>query len=501
MRFRAPSLPFEVSLRDQLGRLSLVHALHSGAETMFAISLAGSLFFSVSLDAARPRILLYLALTLAPFAILAPLIGPVIDRIGGGYRIVLFITLLGRAALAGLLAGRELSLWLYPLAFGVLVLGKTYSIARNSLVPSIASGPHELVRANSQLAVIGTVGGALAAVAGAVLLETAGSTVVLWVAMAPYAAAAFAVLAITKVPAPATAPVAPAAEMEAIEEYIELASPAIRSAGIAMSALRAAVGFVTFHLGFALKSSGEPLWVFGLVLVANGLGGILGTLASPALRKRISEYRMLTIALTIPAVVAFIAALRFHPVSVVLVTLGLGSAVAIGRRAFDNVVQERAPHGARGAAYAGLETRLELGWVTGALAAVLARAPGWLGLLALAAALTAMALSRLSRTRWQTKVTSLIGRSPLSRRLLVTAERLESAGETRQAVIVAAAAMEAALEEDAPGGVSAGNVDETLQFVATMRERAVAGEVVDFAEVRAVVEGVLGSGHSAPGDP
>jgi predicted MFS family arabinose efflux permease len=141
-----------------------------------------------------------------------------------------------------------------------------------------------------------------------------------------------------------------------------------------MSALRAAVGFVTFHLGFALKRSGEPLWVFGLVLVANGLGGILGTLVSPALRRRISEYGMLAIAFTIPAVVAFVASLRFHPVSVVLVTLGLGIAVATGRRAFDNVVQERAPQGARGAAYAGLDTRHELGWVSGALAAVLARA-------------------------------------------------------------------------------------------------------------------------------
>ena len=41
-----------------------------------AVSLAGSLFFNLSIDAARPRIILYLAITMAPFAVVAPLIGP-----------------------------------------------------------------------------------------------------------------------------------------------------------------------------------------------------------------------------------------------------------------------------------------------------------------------------------------------------------------------------------------------------------------------------------------
>ena len=63
------------------GRLLSVQALHSFGETMFAVSLVGSLFFNVSLDAARPRIVLYLAVTMAPFLVLASLIGPLIDRV------------------------------------------------------------------------------------------------------------------------------------------------------------------------------------------------------------------------------------------------------------------------------------------------------------------------------------------------------------------------------------------------------------------------------------
>ena len=38
--------------------LTITHCVHSAAETFFTISMAGSIFFSVSADAARPRVLL-----------------------------------------------------------------------------------------------------------------------------------------------------------------------------------------------------------------------------------------------------------------------------------------------------------------------------------------------------------------------------------------------------------------------------------------------------------
>ncbi len=53
-------------------QLYAIQGFHAIGEAMFAVSLAGSLFFNVSIDASRSRILLYLALTLAPFAILGP---------------------------------------------------------------------------------------------------------------------------------------------------------------------------------------------------------------------------------------------------------------------------------------------------------------------------------------------------------------------------------------------------------------------------------------------
>ncbi len=84
---------------DDFHRLAIVHGLSAAADAFFTVSLADSLFFNISVEAARPRLLLYLAITMAPFALLAPLIGPFVDRVRGGQRTVLVASAIGRAAL------------------------------------------------------------------------------------------------------------------------------------------------------------------------------------------------------------------------------------------------------------------------------------------------------------------------------------------------------------------------------------------------------------------
>ena len=67
-------------------RFARAHALFGAGDTLVALALAGSLFFSISPDAARGRVALYLVLTMAPFAVVAPLIGPFLDAREGGRR-------------------------------------------------------------------------------------------------------------------------------------------------------------------------------------------------------------------------------------------------------------------------------------------------------------------------------------------------------------------------------------------------------------------------------
>ncbi|MGA0264006.1 MAG: MFS transporter, partial [Ilumatobacteraceae bacterium] len=84
-------------------RLARVHALGAASDAAIAVTLAGSIFFSISPDDSRGRVALYLALTMAPFAIVAPLLGPAIDRTRGGRRLMIIATATVRAVLAFLL--------------------------------------------------------------------------------------------------------------------------------------------------------------------------------------------------------------------------------------------------------------------------------------------------------------------------------------------------------------------------------------------------------------
>ena len=55
-------------------RLAVTHVLAVAGDTLVTVALAGSLFFSISPTAAKGRVALYLVLTMAPFAVVAPLL-------------------------------------------------------------------------------------------------------------------------------------------------------------------------------------------------------------------------------------------------------------------------------------------------------------------------------------------------------------------------------------------------------------------------------------------
>ncbi len=424
-------------LGDPAARTLLpMQALHSAGESLFALSLVGSLFFNVSVDAARPRILLYLALTMAPFAVLAPLIGPFIDRISGGHRAVLVVSLGARAAVAALLASQLKTLLLYPEAFVIVVFAKVYVVARNALIPSLVESRDHLVVVNSRLARVGTMAGLSSGLLGVAVLSFSSAAWVLRLGAVVYGLGALAAL---RIPAHRVKP-----NTSPIVESTEMHGPGVRTATIAMAGLRMATGFVFFHIGFALKTSGQPAWVIGGIAGTAALAGFSGTFVAPRLHRRWDEQRMLTASLILPAIVAVFTALRFHGVTAVALAASLGLAGSVGRRAFDGVVQTQAPHARRGRAYAGLETRLEVAWVIGAVSAVLLRAPNWLGMVILAVGLTALSLERIARFYSARRVGAEVGSATLALRLMETAEAVAAKGDRQQAVLVALAAVEAA---------------------------------------------------------
>ncbi len=141
-RFRRLARSAIADLFDQrrpFGRLALTHVLMTAGDTLFAVSLAGSLFFSISPTAAKDKVLLYLLLTMGPFAVVAPALGPLIDRSRGARRGMVVASALGRAALCPFLARDIHSLLLFPEAFAMLVLSKVYLVTKGALVPEMAA--------------------------------------------------------------------------------------------------------------------------------------------------------------------------------------------------------------------------------------------------------------------------------------------------------------------------------------------------------------------------
>ena len=414
-------------------RLTLTHCVHSAAEAFFTVSMAGSIFFSVSPDAARPRVLLFLVLTLAPFLVMAPLVGPVVDRIRGGLASTMVATFGVRAVLALLLAENLRSLLLFPLAFGILVVAKTYTVARNAIVPSLVEDEHDLVAVNARLSRTATLAGGVAAALAVALYASTSGVWSLRMAALVYIGGAFVAWRVRQV--------APRLEPVGHDAFVELVRPDVSGAVWDMMVLRAAIGFALFQFGFSLRAEGDPAWVLGALILANGSGGFAGTVVSPWLRRHTNERSMFTVSLVGSAVVSLIAGIVLSRITLIAAIFVLGMSVSIGRRALDATIQRQAPHARSGQVYAGLETRLELAWVSAACLAVAVRVATWIGMLALAIFLALVTIMHLRRRGGLLSVRP-VGSMSLAERLLLRAETLAAHHYHDEAIVVALSALE-----------------------------------------------------------
>ncbi len=157
------------------------------------------------------------------------------------------------------------------------------------------------------------------------------------------------------------------AAVETDEERQELAAPSIVFSGTAMAVMRGCVGFLTFQLAFLLKSKHQPAWFFGVVLVMSAVGGFLGVIVTPMLRRRLKEETILASALVVPAVVALFAARDGGRVGSIAIAFAIAFGASSGRIAFDSLLQRDGPEHLRGRAFARFETRFQLAWCGGAL--------------------------------------------------------------------------------------------------------------------------------------
>lgn len=380
-----------------------------------AIALADTLFFSIDPNDARWRVGLYLLLTVAPFGVVAPFLGPAMDRIVGGHRFVLMMASVSRALLALAMALNVDSLLLFPLAFAMLVLGKTHHIAKSALVPGTVSDESGLVQANSRLSIVSSVSAGLGGIPAVLLLTIGGSPATL-----VFASVCFGVSAVLAFAIP---PVQVAAEPADTDEKAELRSGGILLAATAMGYLRVVVGFLTLLLAFELRggvnpgptapgvelghrirelvgsdrldlsTGGSPAWHFGAVLVATGIGGLMGAVSSPHLRRVASEERILVGVLAGVSVVGLLGGLSGGLAGAMMVAFAVAIAGQAGKQSFDAIVQRDASTANLGRFFSRFEARFQLLWVLGAIIPVVILLPARLGFFFLAAASAFAAVS------------------------------------------------------------------------------------------------------------
>jgi hypothetical protein len=163
--------------RTGLNKLIELTAASSLADAFVAIALAGTLFFSASVDQARGRVALALVITIAPFAVLAPLIGPMLDKVQQGRRFILAGSLLARGLLCWGMAvavQHHDAANLLPAAFGVLVLQKAFGVTRSAIAPRLLPAEITLVTANARSSLAALIASTVGAVAAAGIDVIAG---------------------------------------------------------------------------------------------------------------------------------------------------------------------------------------------------------------------------------------------------------------------------------------------------------------------------------------
>lgn len=359
-------------------RLSITHAAMMAGDAAMVVALADSMFLSISPEEGRDRVLLFLVVSFAPFVLIAPLIGPFLDRVAGGRRTVIQVVACARVVLSLLMALLVDNLALFPLVFAALVLQKTYLISKSAIVPSVVRSERELVEANSKLGLVAGFIGFLAVMPAGLIQVTVGSSGTLVYGSLLFAYGLFAATFLS-------ADVVASDEAGAAE-LVQLHSRSVVVGSIVMTLLRASVGFMLFLMAFWLRSQSAGTAKFGLAVAFASIGTVIGNASAAFIRRHLREELMLFGALALSTAAAFTAAAIGGITAMVGLAFALNLAASIGRLGFESMLQRDAPQANRGRAFATFETRFQFAWALAGLIPVVITMSGPTGALVIAIA-------------------------------------------------------------------------------------------------------------------
>jgi len=363
------------------------------------VALADSLFLSISPGEARGRVLLFLAVSFAPFLILGRFIGPVIDRMPGGRRLLIVLIAALRSVVMLVMVSQLDSLLLFPLAFLAMVLSKTYGVSKSAVLPSLLRNDRDLVQSNSRLGITAGVIGFSAALPAGILSALSPKLSLIFGALMFLLAMSNAM----KLPRQTVT----TGEIQQLE-IEELRQPNVLIAVSAMSLVKASVAFTFFHLAFyfadrprveRLDLAPNGMWYvvryhfgpqfgtmwFGIAVSLAAIGSLLGNLSAKPLRRLNHIENLLIVALILIGGAGLFTALTATTFTALLLMAIVNYAAAVGNMAFESIVQRDAPDANRGRALANYYTKFQLMWVLAGLIPVLLKLPGVVGFVVVSA--------------------------------------------------------------------------------------------------------------------
>lgn len=396
-----------------LARVAEMHASHAAGDAAMLLALAGTLFFNPQEASARGEVARFLLITMVPFVLTAPFIGPLLDRLGHGRRWAIGVTMAARAFLCWVLgeAISNDSNWLYPAALGCLVASQAYNITKAAAVPRLLPLSTTLVKANSKVAVSGVVG----AVVGGALAGAAMAFGPSWALRVAFVIFIVGTVQAIRLPdrvdssvgevtpgdTQAVPAAAPPAEQRALnrpgpgpapaEEHdpivVETSGPGWRfrkrvkaiawpviHALWSSGATRLLTGFLIFFMAFLVKDypiseASAPL-LLGVVAVTIGVGNALGSMVGNALRDHRPEAVAMVFALV--ALLSCVATgIWYGPWTVGIVGFVQGMSAQVTKLCFDALVQAEVTENARASVFAWSETIRQVLWVIGGALGVL----------------------------------------------------------------------------------------------------------------------------------
>ncbi|MCF8586863.1 MFS transporter [Gordonia liuliyuniae] len=439
--------------RSGLTALTLPVIANTAADAAMAIALANTLFFAAATSESKVSVGLYLAITIAPFAFIAPLIGPILDRLQHGRRIAMATTFGLRVVLGLLIIVNsswnsdtmqvEYKPWvLYPCALGLMVLSKSFGVLKSAVAPRVLPPSIDLVRVNSRLTVFGLVagtmvGGAIAGLLEILLAKTLPFHVpgaMIWLCLVAAAGAYFCMkipswVEVTEgeVPTTLTYRGDPTAEEAAPSKggsfSRELASkmrqPLGRTVIVGLwgnGTIRILTGFLTLYIAFYAKaqpdtSGWQQMLMLGAVGAAAGVGNFVGN--GLGTRIELKNPTRIVILATAATFVACVLAAIFGSLLLVVVAGFTGSATsAIAKVCMDSSIQNDLPDESRASAFGRSETVLQLCWVLGASLGVVLPTDIWIGFTVIAALVGIGFVQTLLTSRGSTLVPGVGGRRP-----------------------------------------------------------------------------------------